>query len=339
MIPAAWPPHRSIRQQLRGAKGLPCGEPRARGHAAEFPVPPPPPQAPAGGGRCRGGRSAAADRARDAAEVGAHRGDLTPGGVESEHVQHACTKRERGELRVLDHRRVLAPIHPATSTTHEPPRRLQRNPPQRPEPVPGRLPNDSGRSPPPAPGPTHLHGLGRPRLDEDIQQLIVRLASEIPAGATNASKANWSGLVCRRRPRDPLNPAGSNTNTGKLHERISVPHGVHNGPALAGHGAQAVRDAIASAITALQAAAAPLPDLGSGRGDGPARPSARPGGAGRLLLRPAQPLAARHQREHQRPAAAVLSQGHRPEPAHPGRPRRGRSRPRKTLGWKTPPRP
>ena len=45
-----------------------------------------------------------------------------------------------------------------------------------------------------------------------------------------------------------------------------------------------------------------------------------------LLLRPAQPLAARHEREHQRPAAPVLPQGHRPEPPQPRRPRRRRRR-------------
>ena len=49
----------------------------------------------------------------------------------------------------------------------------------------------------------------------------------------------------------------------------------------------------------------------------------RPAG---LLLRPAQPLAARHQREHQRAAAPVLPQGHRPRPAQPRRPRRRRRR-------------
>jgi hypothetical protein len=55
-------------------------------------------------------------------------------------------------------------------------------------------------------------------------------------------------------------------------------------------------------------AAAPVLDLGSGCGAGPARPAAdrhRPAG---VLLRPAQPLAAWHQRE-QRPAAPVPPQG------------------------------
>ena len=59
-----------------------------------------------------------------------------------------------------------------------------------------------------------------------------------------------------------------------------------------------------------------------------------------LLLRPAEPLAARHQREHQRAAAPVLPEGHRPHQAQRRRPRCRRralnSRPRKTLGWRTP---
>lgn len=42
----------------------------------------------------------------------------------------------------------------------------------------------------------------------------------------------------------------------------------------------------------------------------------------RLLRRPALTLAARHEREHQRPAARVLTQGHRPLPLDPGRPPR-----------------
>ena len=45
-----------------------------------------------------------------------------------------------------------------------------------------------------------------------------------------------------------------------------------------------------------------------------------------LLLRSAQPLAARHQREHQRAAAPVLPQGHRPRPPQRRRPRRRRRR-------------
>src|SRR3954464_9521533 len=68
--------------------------------------------------------------------------------------------------------------------------------------------------------------------------------------------------------------------------------------------------------------AAPVADLGPGRRDGPARPAAhrrRPRG---LLLRSAEPLAAWHQREHQRAPAQLLPRGPRPPPPQPRRPRR-----------------
>jgi len=52
-----------------------------------------------------------------------------------------------------------------------------------------------------------------------------------------------------------------------------------------------------------------IPDLGSRRRDGAAcEPADRHGAAG-LLLRPAQPLAARHQRKYQRPATPILPKG------------------------------
>ena len=114
-----------------------------------------------------------------------------------------------------------------------------------------------------------------------------------------------------------------------------------NGPALAGHGAEAVRDAIADVDHDAARAAAPIADLGPGRRDGPARPAPHRHRARHLLLRPAQPVAARHQREHQRAAAPVLPQGHRPRPGTPATtstpsPLALNTRPRKTLGWKTP---
>ena len=54
------------------------------------------------------------------------------------------------------------------------------------------------------------------------------------------------------------------------------------------------------------------PDLGPGSGTRPAQTDRRLAGHGRLLLRPALPVAARHQREHQRAPAPVLPQRHRP---------------------------
>ncbi len=45
-----------------------------------------------------------------------------------------------------------------------------------------------------------------------------------------------------------------------------------NGPALAGHGAKAVRDAISATITEPARTAPQVADLGSGRRDGPTRP-------------------------------------------------------------------
>ena len=50
----------------------------------------------------------------------------------------------------------------------------------------------------------------------------------------------------------------------------------------------------------------------------------------RLLLRPAQSLAARQQREHQRPVTPVLPQTHRDRALHPSRPRRRRRRTQRT---------
>jgi hypothetical protein len=50
---------------------------------------------------------------------------------------------------------------------------------------------------------TYPHrGTGRPPLDQELQQLIVRLARETRAGATSASRASCSGSACgSRQPR------------------------------------------------------------------------------------------------------------------------------------------
>jgi len=96
---------------------------------------------------------------------------------------------------------------------------------------------------------------------------------------------------------------------------------VKNGPALAGHGAQAVRDAIAEVITRLpeQLRRSLTWDQGV--------EMASTRGCESIPAYPAQPMAARHQREHQRDAAPVLPEGDRPGQAHR---RRARSRRRHT---------
>ena len=88
-----------------------------------------------------------------------------------------------------------------------------------------------------------------------------------------------------------------------------------NGPALAGHGAEAVRDAIAGTIMGLPAVSSAFSDLGSGCRDGPTCATPNRYGAGNLLLRPTKPLAAREQRKYQRLATTILPKGHGSQPA------------------------
>ncbi len=112
-----------------------------------------------------------------------------------------------------------------------------------------------------------------------------------------------------------------------------------NGPALAGHGAEAVRDAIARAITTLpeQLRRSLTWDQGAEMAQH-ARLRIETGVAS--ILRSPQPLAARHEREHQRAAAPVLPKGHRPERTQCGRPHRSRHSPQcqaaQDPGWRTP---
>ena len=105
-------------------------------------------------------------------------------------------------------------------------------------------------------------------------------------------------------------------------EGYGVESRVKNGPALAGHGAAAVRDAVAATITTLPEQLRRTLTMGPRQRDGPARRADDRHRCPGLLRRPAQPLATRHQREHQRLAATVLSQGHRLGPVEPRRARR-----------------
>ena len=86
---------------------------------------------------------------------------------------------------------------------------------------------------------------------------------------------------------------------------------IKNGPALAGHGAEAVRDAIASSIITLptQLRRSLTWDQGAEMAQ---HVQLRIDTGLPIYFCPTQPLATRHEREHQRPAAAVLSQRHRP---------------------------
>ena len=89
---------------------------------------------------------------------------------------------------------------------------------------------------------------------------------------------------------------------------------VKNGPALAGHGADAVRDAVTRTIITLpeQLRRSLTWDQGAEMAQH-ARLKIATGV--RILLRSAQPMAARHQREHQRTAAPILPQRHRSQHA------------------------
>ena len=123
---------------------------------------------------------------------------------------------------------------------------------------------------------------------------------------------------------------------------VGLPHG---------HDAAAVRDALIAAFARLPAAARRCGsgcsrspgvhlDLGPGQRFGPSRAGRRTS-AGRCVLRlPGQPVDARHEREHQRPAAPALSEGQRSLRARVEELRRVQdrlnNRPRKTLGWQTP---
>jgi hypothetical protein len=81
---------------------------------------------------------------------------------------------------------------------------------------------------------------------------------------------------------------------------------------------------------------ATLPHLGPGIGDGAPRRD-RPPPQRRRVLRPSRPaLAARFQREHQRPSAPVLPQGHRPQRLLRGTPRCRRSPPQHPPPQDTP---
>ena len=101
---------------------------------------------------------------------------------------------------------------------------------------------------------------------------------------------------------------------------------VKNGPALTGHGAEAVRDAIAAAIITLPEQLRRSLTWDQGAEMAQHAQLRIDTGLQVYFCDPQQPLAARHQREHQRAAAPVLPQGHRPRPPQRRGPRRRRRR-------------
>jgi hypothetical protein len=93
------------------------------------------------------------------------------------------------------------------------------------------------------------------------------------------------------------------------------------------HTAETVRAAMTAKLAELPDPPGPLGHLGSRQRDVRPRPFHDRNGHPGLLLRPPLALAARHQREHQRPPPPVLPQRHRPVGPQPRTPRRRRRQP------------
>jgi hypothetical protein len=110
----------------------------------------------------------------------------------------------------------------------------------------------------------------------------------------------------------------------------------HKAPALAGHGAEAVRDAIASTITTLPEQLRESLTWDQGSEMAQHAQLRIDTGLQIYFCDPhspwQQPVAARNERKQQRPSAAILSQGHRPDQAQ-----RHRSRHRCRCPQQSPP--
>ena len=154
------------------------------------------------------------------------------------------------------------------------------------------------------------------------------LISERPAEADDrAVPGHWEGDLILGLGSSAIGTLVERTTrfTMLLHLPPMAGHGAQarekNGPALAGHGAEAVRDAIARTITTLpeQLRRSLTWDQGAEMAQ---HARVRIDTALRSTLRPAQPVAARDEREHQRSAATVLPERNRSQ--RPQRERSGR---------------
>jgi len=147
------------------------------------------------------------------------------------------------------------------------------------------------------------------------------MISERPAEAADrAVPGHWEGDLIIGLERSAIGTLVERTTRFTMLLRLPRMEGygieprVKNGPALAGYGAVAMKDALTAKVTTL-------PDqlrrsLTWDRGKELAQHAQLEidTWASGLLRRPAEPLAARHEREHQRAPSPVLPEGHRPVP-------------------------
>ena len=169
---------------------------------------------------------------------------------------------------------------------------------------------------------SRLRGRGKSFVTPEV------MISERPAEAADrAVPGHWEGDLILGLGSSAIGTLVERTTrfTMLLHLPPMPGHGsgprIKNGPALAGHGAEAVRDAIARTIATLpeQLRRSLTWDQGAEMAKhAELRIEIR---AKRLLLRSSQPMAARLEREHKRAAAPVLPEGHGSRSAWRRRPR------------------